>query len=117
MTENLSPLEQEKIDLNNSLVPIGEALKSQADGTEDLLESLKAIPAEGQKPDVLKNAEELNNEAFSLYSTFKQMLEDYNKKAPELNTREEFLDYRDNVIVPILVAIQKRNGGDNISNE
>lgn len=117
MTENLSSLEQEKIDLNNSLVPIGEALKSQADGTKELLESLKAIPAEGQKPDVLKNAEELNNEASSLYFTFKQMLEDYNKKAPELNTFEEFRDYRDKVIIPVLLTIQEKNGGDNSSNE
>ena len=117
MTENLSSLEQEKIDLNNSLVPIGEALKSQADKTKDLLECLKAIPAEGQKPDVLKNAEELNNEAFSLYSTFKQMLEDYNKKPRNLIHSKNSGITGDKVIIPVLLTIQERNGGDNSSNE
>ena len=120
LLNNITPLEQEKKDLINNLAPIGEALKSRADKTKELLEDLKAIPSKDQNSDVLKTiktAEELNDAAFSLYAAFKQMIDAYNKKAPELNTHEKLQEYLNNEIVPILTAIQGQNGENDSSND
>jgi hypothetical protein len=113
-------LEQEKMDLNKNLALIEEVLKSRADKTQELLESLKAIPPKDQNPNFLttiKTAEEINDAAFSIYSTFKKMIEDLNNKAPELNTHEDFQEYYNNVIKPILVAIQDQGGENDTSND
>ena len=108
------------MDLNKNLALIEEVLKSRADKTQELLESLKAIPPEDQNHNFLttiKTAEEINDAAFSIYSTFKKMIEDFNNKAPELNTLEDFQEYYNNVIKPILVAIQDQGGENDTSND
>ena len=92
-------------------------LKAQDNSVQKLLDELEKIPPEAKEKilekenNVIKQAKELKDISFEIYSFCVKTKEAFNNKKPEFKTNKDLCSYMILEFLPAIEKIQEMNGG------